>query len=530
MPPPAPEPIPEAEAADQADQGTPNLLRRLKRIWLFSFVALIPVLIGLSFVGWVLVAVSGAGRILEDEKISLLVLLLLLALAGASMITFVAAIPLWIFQKPDHPETVPSRSWVDVARHGDSEGNALDAPRNPLLTLLWPLYGLGCLLIATVLGAAWLSDADFIYRHWESARFLPYLATIVFAAGLFQLVWKYWRRPRRLAQMGWRLRAASAVLAGYVVLGTYDALDHETPPCSGHALQRLVELQNLEGFQRYLSRHPVCRGAELSRAMGWLQGVAQKNQAEAGAAETRSDQLAAFMTTLLDNGFEIQHGVWTGLMRDETLLQATLSYLANGHGNHPAFSAAALGEHLGEYARDNDIASLKRFFDAGLRLDRGDWIAYAPHLRHRALNQEQPAWPVHALLVAAGLREKPEMASLIKAIRQGDVTPLHRWPQRDWLSLPEPEEHPGHSLLSLAMLYTDDVRLRQQFLALAGISAADLLARTPLPARCDLGVHLGADRVLASLSEADDRYQRASCTEYMEALNSYQKMKSGQMR
>ena len=530
MPPSAPEPKPKAEVADQATRSRASLSRRLGRIWLVSFVVMIPVLIVLSFVGWTLAALSGAGRIMEGEEVTFLVLFLLLAFAGASLITIVVAIPLWIFQRPVCPETIPSRSWVDVARHGDSQGNALDAPRSPLLTLVWPLYGLGCLLISIALGAVWLFDADLIYLHWEVAQYLPYIALIAFVAGLAQPAWKYWRRPRMLAQMGWRLRLASAVVAACFVLGIYSLPDRETPPCSGHLVQRLIELQNLDGFQRYLALHPVCRGLELNLAMGWLHGVARLSREEDAPAENAADKLAGFMTTLLDNNLEIKQGIWSGLMADERLFQATLQYLAKVRGYHPAFSAEALGERLGEYARENDIASLKKFFDAGLRLDRGDWISYAPHLRHRALNREQPAWPAYELLVAAGLREKPEMATLIKAIRQSDVTPLVHWRRGDWLSVPEPDDRPGHSLLGLAILYADDARLRQQFLALSGMSAADLLARTPLPARCDLGVHLGADRVLASLSDADDQYQRASCVEYMEALSSYQKAESGRVR
>lgn len=500
---------PKAKAGNR-DNG---LSRHLILVWLVSLAVMIPILLVLAYLGWGVLLLSGAGSVLANREavLSLLFGLLLVDLAIASLITVVYAIPAWIFQAPATGKVVPD-SWVDAVRRGEAQSS----PQR----LLWPLYGLGCLPLSIVLSIAWLLDADFIYQHWTIAQYTPYVTTFLFIGGASQLIWAYLRRPKKLARMGWRLRLVSALIAACMIPGVLK-VPEGAQTCSGHPVERLIEVQNLGAFRDYLATHPTCRGAQLDDALAWLQRLGRQGGFP-------GDQRAAFMGVLMDNNIEITPGDWWNLVGDEALLPVLLQALAK-NPEHPAFSANVLGQRLAEFVGNNDLASLKIFFEAGLRLDQGDWIAYAPHLRYRALDRKS-AWPIYDALIAAGLTEKPEVSRLIKAIRQGDLTPVVDWRQADWMKEPEPEDYPGRSLLALAILYTDDEPLRQQFLAAAGLSATDLLARTPLPTRCAFAEHLGADRVLASLNDADDPYQRARCADYMEALIREEKAESGRIR
>ena len=507
---------PKAKAGNR-DNG---LSRHLILVWLVSLAVMIPILLVLAYLGWGVLLLSGAGSVLANREavLSLLFGLLLVDLAIASLITVVYAIPAWIFQAPATGKVVPD-SWVDAVRRGEAQSS----PQR----LLWPLYGLGCLPLSIALSIVWVLDADFIYQHWTIAQYTPYVTTFLFIGGASQLIWAYLRRPKKLARMGWRLRLVSALIAACMIPGVLK-VPEGAQTCSGHPVERLIEVQNLGAFRDYLATHPTCRGAQLDDVLFKLLKLGPLGGFYDDPLVENENWRVAFMGVLMDKNIEITPGDWERLLDDKDLLAVLLQALAK-NPEHPAFSANVLGQRLAEFVGNNDLASLKIFFEAGLRLDQGDWIAYAPHLRYRALDQK-PAWPIYDALIAAGLTEKPEVSRLIKAVRQGDLTPVVDWRQADWMKEPEPEDYPGRSLLALAILYTDDEPLRQQFLAAAGLSATDLLARTPLPTRCAFAEHLGADRVLASLNDADDPYQRARCADYMEALIREEKAESGRIR
>lgn len=152
---------PKNGAADQPANKGNSLSRHLIIVWLVSFAVMIPILIVLSYAGWFVLALSGAGRVLEEVGVASVAFYLLLAdLAIASLITVVYAIPAWIFQAPATGKIVPD-SWVDAVRRGEAQSS----PQR----LLWPLYGLGCLPLSIALSIVWVLDADFIYQHWTIA-------------------------------------------------------------------------------------------------------------------------------------------------------------------------------------------------------------------------------------------------------------------------------------------------------------------------------------------------------------------------
>lgn len=485
-----------------------SLARHLMIVWLVTFITLIPVLAALVYIGWILMLLSMVGIPLEISTVATWILLTDVVLTSA--LTALYAIPAWIFRQPEKTEARPVRSWVETARQGADQPDDLDLPRRPLLTLVWPLYGLACLLISALASIVWLLDADLIYRYWRAARYLPYVAALSFLAGAFQLVWQRTHRPLRLARMGWRLRLVIAIAAAVMLPGVYEALA-KTGGCSDHVLERLIEVQNLEGFQQHLDQN-ACRDDQLTQALSRLLRLDRES-----TIATAGDTRGGFLRELLDRHLEITRGAWYGLVSDEVLFATMLQYLTDGHADHPAFTAASLGQRLGDFAYEGDAATPQRFFAAGLRLDRADWPAYAPHLRHRTLDGDMPKWAVYDVMLAAGLAESPELATLIKAVRSGNATPLADWPRERWLALPDADD-PGHSLLTWGILLADDEQQSRRFLGMAGISATDFLARTPLPTRCAFAKHLGADRVRASLNDADDPYQRAQCAEYMEAI------------
>lgn len=497
-----------------------RLLSTLLVVWGCTFAIAVFGLFGLALFAWMAMLMGMVGYMPRAEDIAeLTVIVLGAAFAIASVVTLVVAIPMWIFQKPDTPEPKPvpkpQASWVELAKRDDAQESIAEPGDDAAPAVLLPSYGLFWLLAAMLLAGAWLGNAEVLYHVWDVGRFAPHLALLCLVAGSAQLAWRYARHRACLARTGWRLRGVLAVVAAVLVTVAYQVPDREALlECWGDAVEGLVEAQNLGGFERYLARHPVCRGDELSYAVDRLGKVSFRDY-----RMPSRQRYTDFLRVLIDHDADLSETFWQNAMDNNVMRAAILEALSQGGGERQAFSGGGLERWLMENTRSENEALIQPLFDAGLRLDRGDWPAAAAMLRHSALIQDKPAWNIYNRFAAAGLVEKPTVKRLLEAIQRKDPSLVAGFTQADWMALPDGESFCKYSLLALAMLYTEDAALRESFLRQAGVSADELLARTVLPERCQLGKHLGPRRVLASFDgKPDAESGRAQCAELMQAL------------
>ena len=495
----------------------------LRLIWLVMF-ASFALLLGLLLpVAGVLLMAAGAGRAVTEfvnlqAGLLLLVLVSAVAAALASVVTVVVAILMYVLRRdPSSASNPPEGSTrgpggsMQVSTPGLISARAIGADGQPLplpgawqhvgMTLV-PAGGLGMLIAASALAWFYLHPpGTLLYATWQWLEYvLPTLAVAGWVAGVVLAI-RCHRRERWSLPRSWRrFRIAASIASSLLV---WHALAYRDQACDMDIVTGLVRALNPAGLQRYLDRRASCGKLSLASVM---QALGSRDV----FTESQSGQPAR---APLDTLVAIDRWTWKEILEqdDPDLLDAQLRRVKQTHREPAeAFAVDALRDPVKQWVSQSDPLPLRRLIAAGLRFDRPGWRQEGETLLELTLESPRPSWDFYDELVAAGLTVSPSLEALVKGMRTGSTEPTSPLTQRAWWTAVDAGNPSSMDLITFALFYTNDARLRAGFMAQAGVNQDTALARIAVPSRCLLGNRFKAEAILASLGPNDDKARCAS--------------------